>query len=250
MHRSVSSRRASTALAIAAAIATAACGGGNAKPSDVVSLATLSLNPKTIAGGSSVIGTATLTAPATGSGALVSLSSTDRSLALPPESVTVTTGSTSATFTVTTTGISTASSPTIGGAFGGESRSDTLLVTPPSIVPKMVITGPSGNNTCRLNDGGGTLDCTFDGRTSTGAIASYTWDYVLGRNSLSVQSGNGNPLTPGTGACGLFAGETSRGANTNLEMRVTLTVRDGASLTVPSPPLSVTVIPRAGACGF
>ena len=80
-------------------------GGGtsNAINFDILPvLASLTVNPSSVVGGSPSTGTVTLTGPAPAGGALVSLSSSNTSAATVPASVTVAAGATSATFAVTT----------------------------------------------------------------------------------------------------------------------------------------------------
>src|SRR5262249_4387679 len=63
-------------------------------------------------------------------GAVVTLSSSNTTVAGVPASVTVAAGATSANFSITTTGVTAATSVTIGGSFGGVSRTATLTVNP------------------------------------------------------------------------------------------------------------------------
>src|SRR5438552_6159201 len=71
-------------------------------PAASAALATLSLNPTSVTGGTSATGTVTLTAPAPSGGVIVALSSTKPSLASVPASILVAAGRTSKSFTVTT----------------------------------------------------------------------------------------------------------------------------------------------------
>src|SRR5260370_31026374 len=73
------------------------------KGSSAVTLSSLILNPATVTGGNSSVGTVTLSAPAPSGGAVVSLSSSNPPVASVPASVTVPAGATSASFTATTT---------------------------------------------------------------------------------------------------------------------------------------------------
>jgi len=95
------------------------------------SLASLSVSPATVAGGSSSTGTATLTSPAPAGGIVVSLSS-NSSFATVPASVTVPSGASSASFTIGTTSPSTNQVATISGTYDGVTRTANLTITAPA----------------------------------------------------------------------------------------------------------------------
>ncbi len=90
-------------------------------------LTALSLNPSTVVGGNSSTGTVTINGPAPTGGSSVSLTSSRTSAAQVPASVTIATGATSATFTVTTSNVHGTSS-TISGTYRGTTRTATLTV--------------------------------------------------------------------------------------------------------------------------
>jgi hypothetical protein len=92
-------------------------------------LASLTLNPTSLRGGDSAAGTAALSAPAPAGGTVVALSSGNTSLATVPSSVTISAGSTSATFTVKTKSVNATSSVTIAASAGGASQSASLTLT-------------------------------------------------------------------------------------------------------------------------
>ncbi len=94
------------------------------------SLAGIALNPASVVGGNTSQGTASLTSAAPSGGAVLTLSS-NTSVATVPASVTVPAGAFSATFSVSTASVTASTSATITGAFGGDTRSATLTVTPP-----------------------------------------------------------------------------------------------------------------------
>ena len=93
-------------------------------------LSTISLSPSSVVGGNTSVGTATLTSPAPSGGIVVTLSSSNTSVATVPASVTVSSGATSATFTVATSPVSQSTSVVITGTAGGVTRTATLTVTP------------------------------------------------------------------------------------------------------------------------
>jgi len=98
-------------------------------PGSGATLSSLTLNPTSLRGGDSSTGTVTLSAAAPSGGAVVTLTSSNTSLATVPSSVTVSAGSTHAAFTVTTKSVNTTSSVTISGSEGGASQSATLTLS-------------------------------------------------------------------------------------------------------------------------
>ena len=112
-------------------------------------LASLTLSPSTIVGGSPATGTLTLTGPAATS-LTVALSSNNSAASVPP-SVTIAAGASSATFTVTTTAGVTSTTAVISATLNATTRQATLTfadaelssvaVTPASIINGMAATG-------------------------------------------------------------------------------------------------------------
>src|SRR5436309_8704623 len=121
-------------------------------------LSSLSLSPTSVTGGSSSTGTVTLSGPAPSGGAVVALSSSNTSVATVPASVTVPGNATSATFTVSTSPVSTTTSVTISGSYNGTTLSASLTVTPApptlsslSLSPSSVTGGSSSTGTVTLS---------------------------------------------------------------------------------------------------
>ncbi|HEY5176475.1 MAG TPA: PQQ-binding-like beta-propeller repeat protein [Terriglobales bacterium] len=121
-----------------------------------VTLSSLTLNPTTVVGGAPSTGTVTLSGPAPSGGAVVSLTSDNPSVARVPATVTVSAGQTTASFTATTTAVSTATRVTITASYGTGRVSATLTVNPPSLVsltlvPTTVRGGTPSTGTVVLN---------------------------------------------------------------------------------------------------
>jgi photosystem II stability/assembly factor-like uncharacterized protein len=91
-------------------------------------LSSVSLNPAGVSGGTSSIGTVTLSGPAPAGGAGIVLSSSDAAIAVVPPGVTVAPGATSTMFTVSTSACA-SGTVTITAAAGGASRSAALTLT-------------------------------------------------------------------------------------------------------------------------
>jgi hypothetical protein len=96
-------------------------------------LQSLTINPSSVVGGSTAMGTVSLNGPAPAGGLQVQLSSGNTSVATVPASVTVLAGQTSASFSITTRPVASQTQVTIMARLGNSSRQVTLTVLPPSI---------------------------------------------------------------------------------------------------------------------
>ena len=100
------------------------------KPSAAgAAVASVSVNPSVVVGGSGSNGSVTLTAAAPSTGANVSLSSASDGVQL-PASVTVAAGATQAPFAITTLPVSVQTATTISASYGGATKTTTLALTP------------------------------------------------------------------------------------------------------------------------
>jgi len=229
-------------------------GGGGGVPT----LVSVSVSSGSVQGGNGVTGTVTLSGNAPNGGLAVTLSSNNGAAGV-PGSLTVSAGQSSATFTVSTTVVGSATGVMISASLNGVTQTATLNVTP------VGATAPVASFTVRANVGGtaneckflgppATLDCTFDASASTNA-ASYFWRYSVGGNRIDPAAQSSpvfrNPSTTIAGNnCGLFNGQTG-GGPTSLNMIVTLTVRSAAGVdSAPSQNNNVKVLPSGTACGF
>jgi hypothetical protein len=94
-------------------------------------LGSVSIAPASVASGESATGTVTLSAPAPAGGIIVALSSSNPAAVSVPESVVVPEGSDQATFTVQTSGGSSATNATVTASFDGAQRTADLSVSAP-----------------------------------------------------------------------------------------------------------------------
>jgi hypothetical protein len=158
-----SASRPRNSLAAAAVVLTVSlyaysCGGGYGTPPGPVTLSSAALNPSSVSGGSPSTGTVTLSGPAPGGGAVVSLSSNSASATV-PSSVTVPAGASSATFSVSTSAVTTSTPVTITASYGGATQTATLTVTPAGTLtvssvmlnPTSVTGGTSSTGTVTLS---------------------------------------------------------------------------------------------------
>jgi hypothetical protein len=219
-----------------------------------VRLSTLTLSASTVVGGVSLTGTAALTAPAPTGGAAVTLSANDP-LSV-PATVTVPAGATSAVFTVTTRLVGGTISGTVTASYGGASSSASVSVTKPTVATaNFGITGPSETDTCTMSSSGGnTVNCTFNGSTSTapGNIVAYNWTFRASTGTVATQTTTGPTLAQPTVGCDwLPPPPLPSGSPLWLALTVTLTVRDdqGNVSAVSSNNGGARVFPQ-GVCGY
>jgi hypothetical protein len=149
------------------------------------SLAGIALNPASVAGGTTSQGTASLTNAAPSGGAVVTLSSSNTSVATVPASITVPAGAFSATFTVSTASVTASTSLTISGAFGGIGRSATLTVTPPPAPPP-----PASLSAVAVNP------ASVTGGASSQGTVTLTSPAPAGGFAVSLSSGNAAATVP------------------------------------------------------
>jgi hypothetical protein len=125
-------------------------------PPPTPALDAVSVNPSSVAGGTSTTGQALLTMAAPAGGAVVSISSSNPAVASVPASVTIASGVWSANFTVGTSAVTANTQVTVTGTYQGVSRSAVLTVTAPAalqslaVSPTSVAGGTSASGTVTL----------------------------------------------------------------------------------------------------
>jgi hypothetical protein len=95
----------------------------------------VTLTPSKVIGGDPAVGQVSLSAPAQGTGMIVSLTSSDPDAATVPATVTVLGGATSASFNISTSLVTATTSVTISAASNGVNQNAILTVTPEPIAP-------------------------------------------------------------------------------------------------------------------
>jgi len=155
-------------------------------------LSSLTLSPSIVSGGSSSVGTVTLSGAAPTGGAVVTLASGDGMIAVVPSSVTVATGATSASFNVTTSQVTATTSVIISGVCGGVTKTalltvnavDTIIIhraeyqrskkllrveasdTQPSVVLNVFVTATGAFIGTLTNNGGGRFSAVLSWQTN------------------------------------------------------------------------------------
>jgi hypothetical protein len=216
-----------------------------AAPSALVSIV---LSAPTVIGGNPVTGTATISVGAPAGGALVLLAGTDP-LTVPP-SVTVLAGQLSATFPVTTRTVSSSGSGTVTGSYGGVSVSAMVSVTPSNVATASLgVSGATESDTCSLTNSGTTLNCTFNGSTSTAPGTIVAWDWTYGVTGTLTQTTTGPILTMPAFKCSLLPPPPFPGGSSNFTMIVTLTIHDNLGHVATATDSGVRLLPQ-GTCGF
>lgn len=126
-------------------------GGGGSSPA----LASLTITPATVTGGTSTIGTVALTAAAPAGGATVTLAS-NNGAASAPASVTIPAGASSANFTINTSSVTSTTTVTISGTYAGVTKTAGLIINAPpavtnlSLSPIQVVGGSSSTGTVTI----------------------------------------------------------------------------------------------------
>ena len=121
--------------------ATTGSGGSGVAPSGQSGLASVALNPSSVAGGSSTQITVTMAEPAPASGATVLLTSSDPA-AVPPPQLTVGAGQTTATATVPASAVTETKSVTLSASYNSSTATADLTILPPT-APFTVTLKPS-----------------------------------------------------------------------------------------------------------
>ena len=212
-------------------------------------LSSITLSASTVVGGGIVTATATLTAAAPAGGAVVSLSGADPVTV--PSSVTVPAGATTATFTVVTRTVGGTIAAAISGSYGGASASATLSVTPPTTATaNFGVTGPHETETCVLTNNGNTIDCTFNGSTSTAPGRIVAWDWTYGVTTMLARTTTDPILTMPAFSCSSLPPPPLPANASWLTMTVTLKIHDDAgNVSAVATDGGVRLLPQ-GSCGY
>jgi len=160
--------------------------------STTAGLSSVAVNPTSVTGGTSSTGTVTLTAPAPTAGFTVTLASNNAAATPSTTSLTIPSGSSSGTFTVNTTAVTTSTAAQITASNGTTNVQATLTITPVanltavSVNPTSVVGGNSSTGTVTLNNpapaGGAVVSLSSD---STSAVVPATATVTAGNTTAT-----------------------------------------------------------------
>ena len=203
----------------------------------VQSLASLSLSPATVLGGSIANGTVTLSGPAPSGGTNIDLSSSNPAAATVPGSVSIPAGVTTAAFTVVSVPVAADTSLTISATSGRSTQTAALTVQAPALAslkltPATLIGGSSSVATATLN----------------GPAPSSGVSIAVSSNNPSIAAPTSNITVAGGSSSGT-ATITTQGVATSTPVKISATLRTltkAATLTVkPVALLSVKLSPAS-----
>jgi hypothetical protein len=192
-----------------------------------IGVSSVSLNPTSVVGGNNSTGTVRLNAAAPTGGVSVSLTSSNTAAARVPASVTVSAGSTSATFTVTTLGVASTTTSVVTATLG-TSTNATLTVTAASLssVTRSPTSVVGGNNST------GTV--TLNGFAPTGGAVVT----LSSSNTSAAQVPASITVAAGARSAAFTITTTPVAVNTSVTITGTYGVARTTSLTVNAPTLS------------
>ncbi|MEA3214838.1 MAG: hypothetical protein QOJ19_994 [Acidimicrobiia bacterium] len=156
-------------------------------------LSTIDLNPSTVVGGNTSAGTVVMDVAAT-DGAVISLSSSNSTVASVPATTTVAPNGFTGTFAITTSAVAASTTVTITATYNGATRSAPLTVTPTAaevslqsvtISPSSVAGGSNTSGFVTLSGGAPAAGATVSLASSNPAVASVPADVTVGAGSTA-----------------------------------------------------------------
>jgi hypothetical protein len=188
----------------------------------------VSFNPDRVTSQGNPEGTVRLTTAAPSAGAVVTLSSGNPDVVEVPGSVTLAAGSTSGTFRIGTSTVSTERVVTITATYAGVSKSAQLTVLPPALEANFTVTSPSrGTDSCEIVTGGGAVDCVLNARSSRGIVSRYHWTLKIGSTELAFSRSDDQAEVTPTTECGFLGNGNPSGGVVRLEVSLQLEDRAG-----------------------
>jgi hypothetical protein len=198
-------------------------------------------------------GTVTLTTAAPSGGITIDLSTSDRDYARPASStVTVPSGSTSATFRIETTTVGDSRDIQITARYQNVAINQILRVTIPPPVPRFTITGAAlGDSKCTLTDASGDNDCRVDASASSGFPKFYIYTYSIGSSTVTDGKTDKVGDVDIQNACDFFKDRSTNDDNGDkyLNADVTLQIQDREDTTSGKATKTVRFY-VAGRCGY
>jgi hypothetical protein len=198
-------------------------------------------------------GTVTLTTAAPSGGITIDLSTSDRDFARPASStVTVPSGSTSATFRIETTTVAESKDIQITARYQSVAINQIIRVTIPPPVARFTIIGTArGSDRCTLVDNNGSNDCTVDASASSGVPRFYVYTYSLGSSTVTDGKTDKVGDVDIQNACDFFKDRSTNDDNGDkyLNVDVSLQIQDREGTTSGKTTRTVRFY-VAGRCGY
>jgi len=218
-----------------------------------LALVSLSLSQSAVQGQQQPTGIVTLTTAAPASGVVVTLTSSNPTVAQVPSSVMVVGGQTGASFTINTSTVPSNASSTISASFNGTTRTAGLTVMAPGLEASFAVTSPTkGGDGCLFGPGTDEADCVLDASNSRGFIGLYRWTYWTGSAPIGHSTDQPRSAMQIDTDCGFFengrGGDDSSG-NKYVQMTIELTVEDRVGTRSAPVRRSVRLYPNKH-CGF
>jgi hypothetical protein len=227
-------------------------------PPAPASLSAVTMNPSSAVGGNGSTGTVTLTAAAPAGGAVVTLSSSNTTVASVPPSVTIAAGTTNATFAATTSSVATSTTVTITALYSGVSRTTPLTVTPVpppaslqsvSMNPASVPGGSNSTGTVTLSSaapaGGSVVSLSSSNAAATVpasvVVAAGTTNATFAAATSAVATSTAVTISASYGGVTQSAALTVTPSSQPATLTVTASGRSGESVTSSPPGINVSV---------
>jgi hypothetical protein len=213
----------------------------------------LTLSQSSVQGQQQPTGTVRLGTTAPSSGVIVTLTSSNPSVAQVPASVMVAGGQSGASFTINTSTVPSNSASTISATYNGATRTAALTVLAPSLAPVFSVSSPTkGSDACVLGPRTDEADCVLDATGSSGFIHQYVWTYWTGSAPIGHQTEQTRSAMQIDSDCRFFengrGGDDSSG-NRYVQMTIQLIVQDRAGTRSAPVQRAIRLYPNR-MCGF
>jgi len=136
-------------------------------------------------------------------------------------------------------------------SYNGSSASATISVTRPLVaIASFGVTGPDVTETCTMTNGGNTINCTFDGSTSSAPGTIIAWDWLYAVAKTFGQTTTGPRLSMPAVDCSLLPPPPLPPGEQWFTMTITLRVRDNlGNVSAEAVDHGARLLPQ-GVCGF
>jgi hypothetical protein len=218
-------------------------------PPAPAALESITLSESTVNGQTRPIATVKLTAPAPAGNAPIVVESSDPVVAKVPPNVSVAAGETTNAFAIDTSTVRSPTTVTISARYEGVTMTATLIVVPPSLVPRFTVTSPSrGSDACEITNAAGAVDCQLDASGSSGFVAVYRWTLLIAGDERTLNMPEGSPVFVPATDCALLSGGTLNSEGTE-SLRIVLRLEDRQGNVTNPVERTVKLYPN-GRCGY